>query len=296
MSNHRGTVKLGDHLSLHDLSESLQEDVLDVDPVGDLATPATAAAAEAADAAVAAAAATTNAPDAFALMENNLNSNSNNDSVASTSNQNNQRQVAPRPPKRPAKRPYNSNTEGPPTKRVPDSVEQSFRRLRSAKDKELRYKSHREYLSKYLREGKAPLGLQINLKPCLGSVSEDFQKQWDAVLLDCSLRLVHLTIDRCTEQLETLSPEIEALTTQIKGKIRKTEAKEVLNFVDELVNRRAATLTAKKDKKFTADKAGKRGLRSPGKVVKKPKKINNKDRNIFDFLTTLAESYKSLTK
>lgn len=233
-------------------------------------------------------------------ISNNTNK-PNRDKKDKGSRQKNYRQGRPGTSRKPAEkrsRPNSesdSDTEGPPkrAKRVPEALESTFRRLRATKEKHLRFTHHWEYLKKYLSEGKAPKGLVPVIKPSIGTVDEAFQARWDSILAECSLRLLQASIDKCLQQLEILEPEITALESQLKAQATSaTEEKETLEFIEELVARRAALLIDRKDKKFEADKAGTRN-----KKVAKPQQQRRKRPNAFSFLQDLVENlHKSLNK
>lgn len=176
-------------------------------------------------------------------------------------------------------------------KRVPENLETLFRRLRSAREKQVRFQYHAKYLTKYLEEGRVPKGLTPNIKPSIGTLDTTFSARWDGILKECAVRLTEASRDHCQATLIELEPEINALTSQLRA---STEGEATIEFVNELVERRTVNLSTKKEKKFSADKTSTRSKKwQTRQKTAKPSKRHG----ALDILQTIvAGLHKSMQK
>ena len=100
---------------------------------------------------------------------------------------------------------------------VPEEAEETFRKLRKANDKAIRYSLHRETLMKYLDKDLVPRGLRINLVPTIGNQVEEFVTKWRDTLHNASKGLMELIVEFCTKEEAKLNVEIMKLQVRLGG-------------------------------------------------------------------------------
>lgn len=76
-----------------------------------------------------------------------------------------------------------------------------------------------KYLEKYLDDGLAPFGLQVQIFPNLGVLTEDFKTRWEEILLECSANMMHALIseysrirDEADRKLQLLQQSYPAIS------------------------------------------------------------------------------------
>lgn len=144
--------------------------------------------------------------------------------------------------------------DGEQKKVVPEEAEETFRKLRKANDKAIRYSLHRETLMKYLDKDLVPRGLRINLVPTIGNQVEDFVTKWRDTLHNASKGLMELIVEFCTKEEAKLNVEIMKLQAKLYDMINDThQLAETSNLIANLSERARERLTRRKERKLERD-------------------------------------------
>lgn len=144
--------------------------------------------------------------------------------------------------------------DGEQKKVVPEEAEETFRKLRKANDKAIRYSLHRETLMKYLDKDLVPRGLRINLVPTIGNQVEDFVTNWRDTLHTASKGLMELIVEFCTKEEAKLNVEIMKLQAKLYDMINDThQLAETSNLIANLSERARERLTRRKERKLERD-------------------------------------------
>jgi len=144
--------------------------------------------------------------------------------------------------------------DGEQKKVVPEEAEETFRKLRKANDKAIRYSLHRETLMKYLDKDLVPRGLRINLVPTIGNQVEEFVTKWRDTLHNASKGLMELIVEFCTKEEAKLNVEIMKLQGKLYDMINDThQLAETSNLIANLSERARERLTRRKERKLERD-------------------------------------------
>ena len=144
--------------------------------------------------------------------------------------------------------------DGEQKKVVPEEAEETFRKLRKANDKAIRYSLHRETLMKYLDKDLVPRGLRINLVPTIGNQVEEFVTKWRDTLHKASKGLMELIVEFCTKEEAKLNVEIMKLQAKLYDMINDThQLAETSNLIANLSERARERLTRRKERKLERD-------------------------------------------
>ena len=138
-----------------------------------------------------------------------------------------------------------------------DEQAQAFRRLRNAQDKLIRYKLHRDYLSRYLEARIIPKGLLIKCTPYIGATYPEVDEMWNNTLRETSLRLLELTIHKVNRSLENLNAEWVAILHNIEHSNWPDNIKtDIVKRVSELTNLKKNQIQQTKNSKWVRDQHG----------------------------------------
>lgn len=139
-------------------------------------------------------------------------------------------------------------------KRIPPHLETIFKTLRGITEKTARYRTHVEYLTKYLSKEKVPRGLLWKTQPSFGKKDPLFIKKWHDFQRNCSLKLVKVTLERLEQEItELVDKGRQAKDLLFIQANNNAEAEEVVNFIREIVDKRIIILKKTKEAKLQAD-------------------------------------------
>ena len=79
--------------------------------------------------------------------------------------------------------------------------EQQAMKLNRLKDKNVRYQSHREFLSQFIESKLIPKGLKLELEPTIGNHDQEFSDTWYSNLQEFSLTLMKEIVKFCDKTI-----------------------------------------------------------------------------------------------
>ena len=96
--------------------------------------------------------------------------------------------------------------------------EQVALKLNRLKNKAVRYKSHKDFLSRRIAEGPVPKGLKLDLDPTIGNYDKEFVDTWYSKLKTFSLILMKDTVAHCDKTIVKTNDNIKDTETNLKKK------------------------------------------------------------------------------
>ena len=80
-------------------------------------------------------------------------------------------------------------------------------KLNRLKDKQVRFESHKDFLSRCINEGLVPKGLELMLEPTIGNHDQNFLDNWYSKLKQFSLTLMHDIVKFCDKTISDTKTE-----------------------------------------------------------------------------------------
>ena len=130
-------------------------------------------------------------------------------------------------------------------------------KLNRLKDKQVRFESHKEFLSRCITDGLVPKGLELMLEPTIGNHDEHFLDNWYSKLKQFSLSLMKEIVQFCDKTIDATTTEISTTETSLKSNTNQEQFKAIQS---EIKNNKAAArkiLQQRKFKKFNTSKYSK---------------------------------------
>ena len=128
--------------------------------------------------------------------------------------------------------------------------EQIALKLNRLKDKAVRYKSHKDFLSRCIAEELAPKGLKLELEPTIGNYDQEFVDTWCSKLKTFSRTLMKDIVAHCDKTIVKTEDNIRDTETHLKN-IKEREEYQIIEKT--IKNNEANTkhlLQQRKFKKF----------------------------------------------
>ena len=128
--------------------------------------------------------------------------------------------------------------------------EQIALKLNRLKDKAVRYKSHKDFLSRCIAEERVPKGLKLELEPTIRNYDQEFVDTWYSKLKTFSLTLMKDIVAHCDKIIVKTEDSIQDTETHLKN---ITEGEEHQSIEKTIKNNEANTkqfLQQRKFKKF----------------------------------------------
>ena len=120
-------------------------------------------------------------------------------------------------------------------------------KLNRLKDKAVRYKSHKDFLSQYIAEELVPKGLKLELEPTIGNYDQKFVDMWYSKLKTFSLTLMKDIAAHCDKTIVKTEDNIKDTETHLKN---ITEREEYQSIEKTIKNNEANTKHLLQQRKF----------------------------------------------
>ena len=124
------------------------------------------------------------------------------------------------------------------------------RKLDRLFDKEARFQSHKEFLTRCLTGNVIPNGLRIELEPSIGNHDEDFLTKWNDKLIKFSKELTTDVIEFCDKTITETTNVIEETKTKLKDITDQEQESEISQTLLLNQDTRKTNLKRNKDKKY----------------------------------------------
>ena len=105
--------------------------------------------------------------------------------------------------------------------------EQIALKLNRLKDKAVRYKSHKDFLSRCIAEELVPKGLKLELEPTIGNYDQEFVDTWYSKLKTFSLTLMKDIVAHCDKTIVKTEDNIKDTETHLKNITEREEYQSV---------------------------------------------------------------------
>ena len=124
------------------------------------------------------------------------------------------------------------------------------RKIDRLNDKEARFKSHKEFLTRCLAANVIPNGLKIELEASIGNHNEEFLTKWHEKLNKFSRELTQDVIEFCGKTITETSTEIVDAKQELSSLATQEQRKELTSTLEKNQETRSQQLKRNKDKKF----------------------------------------------
>ena len=125
--------------------------------------------------------------------------------------------------------------------------EQIALKLNQLKDKVVRYKLHKDFLSQCIAEELVPKGLKLELEPTIGNYDQEFVDTWYSKLKTLSLTLKKDIVAHCDKTIVKTEDNIKDTETHLKN---TTEREEYQGIEKTIKNNEANTKRLLQQRKF----------------------------------------------
>ena len=123
-------------------------------------------------------------------------------------------------------------------------------KLNRLKDKQVRFESHKDFLSRCINEGLVPKGLELMLEPTIGNHDQNFLDNWYSKLKQFSLTLMDDIVKFCDKTISETKTEINKAETTLKSNTNQEQFKAIKNEIQNNEETAKKMLQQKKFKKF----------------------------------------------
>jgi hypothetical protein len=145
------------------------------------------------------------------------------------------------------------NNERPSTNNTDENQARYFAtKLDRFHDKEVRFQSHKEFLTRCLEANIIPNGLKLQLEPSIGNHNDEFVNKWYEKLEKFSRELMQDVIEECNTTLTSVNTEITTLEGNLRNQTEETQFAEIKKAITANHEMRKRTLQQTKNKKFYA--------------------------------------------
>jgi len=125
--------------------------------------------------------------------------------------------------------------------------EKTALKLNRLKDKNIRFESHKEFLTNCINQQLIPNGLQLELEPTIGNHNQEFVDKWYLKLKQFSLSLVSDIVEFCDKTITETKTEITTTEASLKS---CTEAEEFQTIEKTISDNQEATKRILRQRKF----------------------------------------------
>ena len=120
-------------------------------------------------------------------------------------------------------------------------------KLNRLREKQARYESHKEFLSRCISEKLVPTGLKLELEPTIGNHDQEFLDTWFSKLNEFSLTLMSQIVSFCDKTIEKTNIDIRSTESTLKA---ATEQEEFQRLEKVIRNNEESTKRLLRQKKF----------------------------------------------
>ena len=120
-------------------------------------------------------------------------------------------------------------------------------KLNRLKDKNLRYTSHKEFLTSCIKEGLVPKGLELILEPTIGNHDQQFLDNWYSKLKQFSISLMEDIVTFCETTIKSTDIDIKNTEDSLKTSTNKSQFEAIKT---EITKNEVASKNFLKQKKF----------------------------------------------
>ena len=117
-------------------------------------------------------------------------------------------------------------------------------------DKNERFKSHKEFLTKCMEGNVIPRGLRLELEPSIGNHDEEFLGKWYQKLEEFSKSFMKDIIEFCDKTQDETNTYIKEIDDKLKSAVHDNEYTDIKKTIDSNNNMRMRNLKQKKIKKY----------------------------------------------
>ena len=128
--------------------------------------------------------------------------------------------------------------------------EQIALKLNRLKDKAVKYKSHKDFLSRCIAEELVPKSLKLELEPTIGNYDQEFVDTWYSKLKTFSLTLMKDIVSCCDKTIVKTEDNIKDTETYLKHIIEREEYQSIEKTIKTNEANTKQLLQQRKLKKF----------------------------------------------
>ena len=149
--------------------------------------------------------------------------------------------------------------------------------LNRLKDKQVRFESHKEFLSRCIIDGLVPKGLELMLEPTIGNHDQYFLDNWYSKLKQFSLSLMKDIVQFCDKTIDATTTEISTTESSLKSNTNQEQFKAIQSEIKSNEAAARKILQQRKFKKFNTLKYKPNATTQP--LTQKEDGIQEKPRN-----------------
>ena len=120
-------------------------------------------------------------------------------------------------------------------------------KLNRLKYKQVRFESHKKFLSRCITDGLVPKGLELKLEPTIGNHDQNFLDNWYSKLKQFSLSLMKDIVQFCDKTIDATTTEISTTESSLKSNTNQEQFKAIQS---EIKNNEAAARKILQQRKF----------------------------------------------
>ena len=120
-------------------------------------------------------------------------------------------------------------------------------KLNRLKDKQVRFESHREFLSRCITNVLVPKGLELMLEPTIRNYDQNFLDSWYSKPKQFSLSLIKVIVQFCGKTIDATTTEINTTESSLKSNTNQDQFKAIQS---EIKNNEAAARKILQQRKF----------------------------------------------
>ena len=123
-------------------------------------------------------------------------------------------------------------------------------KLNRLKDKQVRFESHKEFLSRCITDGLVPKGLELMVEPTIGNHDQNFLDNWYSKLKQFSLSLMKDIVQFCDKTIDATTTEISTTESSLKSNTNQEQFKAIQSEIKSNEAAARKILQQRKFKKF----------------------------------------------
>ena len=151
-------------------------------------------------------------------------------------------------------------------------------KLNRLKDKQVRFESHKEFLSRCITDDLVPKRLELILEPTIGNHDQNFLDDWYSKLKQFSLSLMKDIVQFCDETIDAATTEISTTESSLKSNTNQEQFKAIHSKIKNNEAAAKKILQQQKFKKFNTLKYKPNATTQP--LTKKEDRILEEPRNL----------------
>ena len=164
-------------------------------------------------------------------------------------------------------------------------------KLYKYEDKITRYESHKEFLSRCVKEKVIPRGLKVEVEPTIGNHDEEFVSLWNEKLKSLSLELMKDIITFCEKTLTSTTAEKHKVDSSLKKETEILEYRTIKHTINKNVEATRNNCQKRKAKQFSNLKYS--PPRRQFYPVTQPMHSTTPNQNILRMIPTYADTVKT---